>query len=60
MMPGMAGNAAHVLLFPLAAIVFFLGLGVRMQLNPARCMVFWLASGATVVLNLLWFLRWRK
>ena len=50
-------RAVHVLLFLLAAIVFYLGLGVGLQLDPNLGTVLWAAAGAIVVLNLVWMRR---
>ena len=36
--------AAHVLLFVLAVVVFFLGLGVGLALNPALGTLLWIVA----------------
>ena len=51
--------AAHVLLFVLAVIVFYLGLGLGLQFNPTLGTILWLVAGALVALNLLWIVRSR-
>ena len=51
---------AHVLLFVLAVGVFFLGLGIGLALNPALGTALWIASGAIVVLNVLWIVKAQK
>ncbi len=50
----------HVLLFLLAVIVFYLGLGVGLQFNPALGTLLWLIAAAIVALNLLWIVRSRR
>ena len=52
--------AAHALLFPLAVVVFYLGLGLGLQFNPLLGSLLWLAAGTIVALNLFWILRSRK
>ena len=51
---------AHVLLFLLAVVVFYFGLGVGLQFNPTLGTLLWLVAGAIVALNLLWMLRSRR
>ena len=51
---------AHVLLFLLAVFVFYFGLGVGLQFNPALGTLLWLVAGAIVALNLLWMVRSRR
>ena len=50
----------HVLLFVLAVIVFYFGLGVGLQFNPALGTLLWLIAAAIVILNLLWIVRSRR
>ena len=50
---------AHVLLFVLAVVVFYVGLGLGLQYNPTLGTVLWFASAAIVALNLLWMRRSR-
>ena len=52
--------AAHALLFLLAVVVFYLGLGLGLQLNPILGTLLWLVAGSIVALNLFWILRSRK
>ena len=52
--------AAHVLLFLLAVVVFFFGLGVGLQFNPTLGTLLWVASAGLVALNLFWILRSRR
>ena len=52
--------AAHALLFLLAVVVFYLGLGLGLQLNPILGTLLWLVAGSIVTLNLFWILRSRK
>lgn len=51
---------AHVLLFLLAVVVFYFGLGVGLQFNPALGTLLWLLAAAIVALNLLWLVRSRR
>ena len=48
---------AHVLLFVLAVAVFVLGLGIGLALNPAFGTALWIASGAIIVLNIIWIVK---
>ena len=52
--------AAHGLLFLLAFVVFYLGLGLGLQFNPLLGTLLWLAAGTIAALNLVWILRSRK
>ena len=49
--------AVQALLFVLAVVVFFLGLGIGLALNPALGTLLWIVSGAIVVLNLIWIVK---
>ena len=49
--------AAHVALFLVALVVFYLGLGVGLQINPTWGMLLWVVAIALVLLNILWILR---
>ena len=51
--------AAHVLLFLLAVVVFYLGLGVGLQVSPILGTLLWIAAAVIAVLNLFWILRAR-
>lgn len=46
-------KAAHVLFFVVAAVVFYIGLGVGLQYDPNLGTLLWATSGAIVVLNVL-------
>lgn len=59
MMAGMAKNLAHALLFLMAVVVFYVGLGVGLQHNPGLGTALWVAAGAIVALNLFWIQRSR-
>ena len=52
----------HVVLFLVAVVVFYLGLGVGLALNPAIGMILWFASGALFAGNLLWLMLylWKR
>ena len=52
--------SAHAMLFLLAVVVFYLGLGLGLQFNPLLGSLLWLAAGTIVALNLFWILRSRK
>jgi len=48
---------AHVLLFIIPFVIFFLGLGVGLALNPPLGTAWWIASGAIVILNIVWIVK---
>ena len=52
----------HVVLFLVAVVVFYLGLGVGLAFNPALGMILWFASGALFTGNLLWLMLylWKR
>ena len=50
---------AHVLLFALAVVVFFFGLGVGLAFNPALGTLLWATAAGILGLNLLWITRTR-
>ena len=52
--------AAHALLFLLAVVVFYLGLGVGLQFNPTLGTLLLVASAGLVALNLFWIVRSRR
>ncbi len=52
--------ALHILLFVLAVVVFYLGLGVGLQFNPALGTLLWFAAAAIVAVNLIWIGRSRR
>ena len=51
--------AAHTLLFLIAALIFFLGLGVGLQVNPVLGTALWAVAGAIAALNLYLILKRR-
>lgn len=53
---------AHVVLFLVAIIVFYLGLGIGLAANPAIGTALWVAAAAIAAANLFWILRgrWQK
>ena len=63
MMRRVLSVAAHAALFLAAAAVFFLGLGVGLQISPFWGTVLWGVAAVLVVLNVLWIvrrtIRWR-
>ena len=52
--------AAHALLFLLAVVVFYLGLGLGLQFSPILGTLLWVAAAAIVTLNVLWIVRSRR
>ena len=50
---------AHVLLFLLSIVVFYIGLGIGLQYNPTIGTALWLVAAAIAMLNLLWIFRTR-
>ena len=44
--------AAHALLFLIAGLVFFLGMGIGLQVNPALGSALWVLAGAIAAVNL--------
>ena len=50
----------HALLFLLAVVVFYFGLGVGLQFNPALGTLLWLVAAAIAALNILWMARLRR
>ena len=50
---------SHVLLFVIAVIAFYLGLGLGLQYSPTIGSVLWIVSAAIVTLNLMWIVRSR-
>lgn len=53
-------TAAHVVLFILAFVVFYVGLGLGLQYNPWLGTGFWVASAAILIGNILWLVRPQK
>ena len=51
---------AHILLFALAVVVFYLGLGVGLALNPTIGTLLWIVAAGLVALNLFWIIRRRR
>ncbi len=49
--------AGHVVVFLLAVVVFYLGLGVGLALNPLLGMLLWVAAVTIGVLNVKWMLH---
>ena len=59
-MPTALKVTAHLLLFLAAIIVFYLGLGVGLQVSPLWGTVLWIAAGALIAVNILWLVRKRE
>ena len=49
--------AAHKALLLAAVVVFYLGLGVGLQISPLLGTALWVVAGAIFVLNIVWFVR---
>ena len=47
----------HTALFLVAIVVFYLGLGVGLQVSPVGGYVLWVVALALVLLNVLWVVR---
>ena len=60
MMRSKLKTTAHVLLFLLAFVVFYIGLFVGLQVNANGGTLLWLAAAAIAGLNILWMIRSRK
>ena len=56
----MMKTVAHVLLFLLAIVVFYFGLGVGLQYNSNLGSALWVAAAAIALLNLIWMFRSRR
>ena len=50
----------HALLFGLAVVLFFLGLGVGLALNATLGTLLWVAAAGIAGLNLLWIIQSRQ
>ena len=53
-------TAAHVFLFAVAFIIFYLGLGIGLAYNPTLGTGLWLVAGAITAANILWMVRTKK
>ena len=53
----MAKTIVNVLLFVVAGVLFFIGLGLGLSFNPNIGTALWIAAGVIVVLNVLWMNR---
>ncbi len=60
MMAAKVKIAAQVLLFVLAVVVFYLGLGVGLQINPTLSSILWFIAAAILALDLVWIVRSRR
>lgn len=49
--------AAHAVVFLVAVVVFYLGLGIGLQVSPAWGTVLWGVAAAIALLNILWTVR---
>ena len=48
---------AHVLVFIVALVIFYIGLFIGLQVNSNVGTLLWLASAVIVVANILWIVR---
>ena len=48
--------AIHIVLFLVAIVIFYLGLGIGLAANPTIGTVLWFVSGAMFAGNLLWLI----
>lgn len=51
---------AHVALFAVAFVLFYLGLGLGLQYDPTLGTICWIGSGLLVAGNIYWINRARK
>lgn len=51
---------AHVALFALAFVLFFIGLGLGLQYDPTLGTVCWIGAGLVVAGNIFWINRVRR
>ena len=52
----------HVLVFVVAVVIFYVGLGIGLTLNPTLGSLLWIASFAMIGINIFWMVRrptWR-
>ena len=56
----MLKNVTHIVLFVIAVVVFWAGLGAGLQYDPNLGTALWIVAGAIFVLNLLWIVLTRK
>ena len=49
----------HVVVFAVAAVVFFLGLGIGLSQNPAVGTLLWVVAAGIAVANAIWMTRGR-
>ncbi len=49
--------ALHLLIFAVAVVVFFLGLGIGLQYNPDLGTLLWIVAAAIAVANAVWMTR---
>ncbi len=48
------------MVFAVAAVVFFLGLGIGLSQNPAIGTLLWILAGGIAVANAIWMTRRRR
>ena len=59
-MPRSLKTIAHVVLFLIAFIVFYLGLGIGLTRDPNLGTALWALAAAIILLNLFWIFRSRS
>ena len=52
--------ALHLLIFAVAVIVFFLGLGIGLSQSPAIGTLLWVVAAGIAVANAIWMSRLRR
>lgn len=52
--------ALHLLIFAVAVLVFFLGLGIGLSWNPAIGTLLWVVAAGIAVGNAIWMSRLRR
>lgn len=60
MRTAIARTVAHVLLFAVAVVVFYFGLGVGLAFNPTLGTLLWIIAAGLFALNLFWIVRRRR
>ena len=53
-------KGAHVALFAVAFVLFYLGLGLGLQHDPTLGTICWIAAGLLVAANIFWIDRARR
>ena len=51
------GISIHALVFLVAVVIFYFGLGLGLAVDPTLGTLVWLAAFAVAVLNVVWIMR---